>query len=572
MKGLKYIKDPILRIQLIHLLTIVLLLLNVVFFTENLIALFVQVVIIITILFRSLDDLHVKKTLDELKEQLYLDEEILNKSIIVSESDLEGKISYVNENFCRISGYSKEELLGKPHSIIKHPDTQKNTFKNLWQTIESGKTFHDILKNKKKNGEAYWVETFISPILKRSKLVGYRALRFDITEKMIADQYLTKELNKRDSLLQLQNTRFEFAINSSRDGFWDYNILEKKFYLSSGWKKRLGFNEDEEVSYLQYLSLIPDENRFEHHGAMMDVLEDRSENLEYVHFRISYPLVTKSGEKLFIEDVGDAFFDDEDELSRITGFHRDITEQKRQAKMIETQNRVAAMGEIMGNVAHQWRQPLAAMNNLLNNVEFDIELEDLKSIEVSRYLEVSSKLKSYTMYLSNTIDDFRKLTSDEKIKSKFVVLDLLYEAENMIQDAYQKENIDFAIVIEKDCNCELYGYRRELLQVVINILNNAKDVLVEMKVPDPKVWIDLQRDEKEISVLIHDNGGGIPDAFIDKIFDPYFTTKHESMGTGIGLFMSKKIIVEHFKGTIEVDNEKKGAVFTIVLPRDPYLL
>ncbi len=118
------------------------------------------------------------------------------------------------------------------------------------------------------------------------------------------------------------NNNFEFSINSTDNGVWDYNIVTQEFTLSKGWKKRLGFEEDEELKYFDYLNLIPDENRFEHHQAMHDILENYSGDLEYIHFTIQYPIKTKSGEELMIEDVGDIFFNDDETPIRIKGFQK----------------------------------------------------------------------------------------------------------------------------------------------------------------------------------------------------------------------------------------------------------
>lgn len=122
------------------------------------------------------------------------------------------------------------------------------------------------------------------------------------------------------------NNSFEFSVNSSHDGVWDYDIVTQEFTLSKEWKKRLGFEEDEELTYFKYLELIPDENRFEHHQAMHEALEEYEGNLEYIHFKIKYPLVTKSGEELTVEDVGNIFFNEDETPIRIKGFHKEVSE------------------------------------------------------------------------------------------------------------------------------------------------------------------------------------------------------------------------------------------------------
>jgi len=122
-----------------------------------------------------------------------------------------------------------------------------------------------------------------------------------------------------------KNNNFEFSINSSSDGVWDYNIVTQEFILSREWKKRLGFKENEELKYFDFLELIPDENRFEHHQAMHDILDEYDGDLEYIHFKIQYPLTTKNGEKLTVEDIGDIFFNKDEVPIRIKGFHRVVS-------------------------------------------------------------------------------------------------------------------------------------------------------------------------------------------------------------------------------------------------------
>ena len=568
MNLMKYTINPHDRIIATHFFVIFILVNNIIFFTDNIYSTIIQIILIIAVFAHNKDDNILNDELLNSQMQLREDRNIFDRNIIVSESDLDGVITYVNPKFCEISGYTKEELLGQQHNILRAPETPTEFFKKLWETIENGETFYGILKNIRKNGSYYWVDMSITPVRRQGKTVGYKAIRFDITDQVLAKEGLKDEIHKREGELKLQTNRFEFAINSSRDGFWDYDVTNQEFYLSSGWKKRLGFKDNEVVTYLKYLELIPDENRFEHHQAMHDMLDEYPRNdVEYVHFRIRYTIITRAGEKILIEDVGDAFFDNNQMPTRITGFHRDITDQERQAKMIESQNRVAAMGEMIGNIAHQWRQPIGAINNVLNDLEFDIDLEELEEIPATQYLEISAKVKEYTAHMSKTIDDFRNLSSDEKIKSTFLITDVLEAAYDIVSVEYKEKNINFSVTRAGECNCEFIGYKRELMQVIINILNNAKDVLLEKNISNPRVLISLMKDDTNIKIMIHDNAGGIPEAIKEKVFDPYFTTKHESVGTGIGLYMSKKIITEHFNGSIYAENENSGAKFVIEIPR-----
>ncbi|MFT5660770.1 MAG: PAS domain S-box-containing protein [Sulfurimonas sp.] len=562
------LSNPHKRIEYTHFLVVFILSVNIIFFTQNNMSMLIQVVLIIAVFLHNKDDKLVRKDLENIESKLREDANIFDRNIIVSETDINGIITYANENFCKVSGYSKEELIGSPHSLVRSQDMSNEFFANLWSSIKSGTTFHEIIKNINKKGKTYWVDSSISPINVNGEIIGYKAIRFDITDSYLADKCHKDEMIVKDDLLHEQGKRFEFAINSSRDGFWDYNLVSKEFYLSSGWKERLGFEKNEDITYLDFLSLIPEKDRIDHHNAMEDTIDGFADVVSFVHFRIKYSLITRAGERLLIEDVGDAFFDSDGEtLLRITGFHRDITEQERQNKMIESQNRVSAMGDMIGNIAHQWRQPIGAINNTLNDLEFDIELEDLTEIDAKVFLEVSTKVKGYISHLSQTIDDFRDLASNEKEKTDFMVKDVLEEAYAIVETEYTKHNIIYNINIDGECSCNFSGFKRELLQVVINILNNAKDIFLEKNRENPKVKMGIYRDEDKVYISIHDNAGGIPSTIIEKIFDPYFTTKHESIGTGIGLFMSKKMIDEHFHGTLSVENEDDGAKFIIALPR-----
>jgi len=563
----KNLIDNYKRIRLTHFLVIFLLAFNMFFFTFDGISFIIQAILIIVVWLHNIDESYMRNKLKETQKHLREDADIFDRNVIVSESDLRGVITYVNSKFCEVTGYAKEELIGKPHSILRDPKQSPLFYEKLWETVQSGEVFQAVFKNVRKDKTSVWHDTSIIPMIHNSVIVGYKAIRFDITATVLAEETLKNSIDKQKYLLQTQSSRFEFAINSSRDGFWDYDLENQNFYLSSDWKRRLGFKEDEKITFLKYLSLIPDNDRSIHHNAMQDLLETYPDTPEYVHFRIRYPLITKYGEKLIIEDVGDVFFNGIDGPKRITGFHRDITDQERQARIIESQNRLSAMGEMIGNIAHQWRQPISAINNVLNGVEFDIELEDLKALDTKIFLDTSGKIKDYTKHLSQTIDDFRHISSDEKIKTDFYVKDVLSEAINIVQKEYENNKIRIQIVEENEHNYEFNGFKRELLQIVINILNNARDALVEKAITMPSVFITLVQKKKEVIIKINDNAGGVPESIINKIFDPYFTTKHESIGTGIGLYMSKKMITEYFDGTICIENENDGTSFIITFPR-----
>ena len=232
---------------------------------------------------------------------------------------------------------------------------------------------------------------------------------------------------------------------------------------------------------------------------------------------------------------------------------QDITKEKEKDSLIMQQSRFAAMGEMIENIAHQWRQPLSSISTMAtgaklrykNNLISDEELDD-----------TFSKIKEHTQHLSKTIDDFRDFLRDDNDVSKelFDLNEVITKSISLTEAAYK----DNQITINYENNDEKFmvnGSASQLSQVFLNILNNAKDVLVEKEIDNKFVNIKLSKENDLAVVKIHDNAGGIPSEIKEKVFDPYFTTKHKSQGTGIGLFMSKKIITQHFDGDINIENK-----------------
>jgi len=165
--------------------------------------------------------------------------------------------------------------------------------------------------------------------------------------------------------------------------------------------------------------------------------------------------------------------------------------------------------------------------------------------------------------MSNTISDFQNFFKPSKEKTKFDLEEECKNASFIIESSLKHNNIKFEIVIDKDC--KVIGYPREFAQAILNILSNAKDVLLERKIENPYIKLTLQKGNKYALIKIEDNAGGIDESIKDRIFEPYFTTKHAKQGTGIGLYMSTIIIEENMHGFIEVINTTEGALFVIKL-------
>lgn len=237
--------------------------------------------------------------------------------------------------------------------------------------------------------------------------------------------------------------------------------------------------------------------------------------------------------------------------------------------LLTHQSRMAALGEMLANIAHQWRQPLNAITVHLTSMKVKNELHMIKENELN---DTVDSVMKYATYLSNTIDDFQNFIKNDSVKERFSLQKSFSQAKDIVSVNLVNQQIQLNIV-ENDEELFVNGIKNELIQVFINILNNAKDVLNESSLEDKIIEVTFYKKDDKTYITIQDNAGGVKEDIIDKIFDPYFTTKHQSQGTGIGLYMSSRIIHEHFEGEIFVQNENitfknngyKGAKFYILL-------
>jgi len=243
-------------------------------------------------------------------------------------------------------------------------------------------------------------------------------------------------------------------------------------------------------------------------------------------------------------------------------------ENEKQYELLAQKTKLSAMGEMMENIAHQWRQPLSVITTASSGIRLHKDMNTLSD----QFLEESiNSISSSANHLSETIEDFRDFFKPDKEKIRFEIRDACKKTINLLNSQLKINQIT---IIENIENITISSYERELLQVLLNIINNAKDALIEKKDSDRLIFIDIYRKNDFDIIKIKDNGGGIPEDIINRVFEPYFTTKHKSQGTGIGLYMSQEIISRHIKGTLEVNNttyEYKdknytGAIFTITLP------
>ncbi|MEA3316191.1 MAG: PAS domain-containing sensor histidine kinase, partial [Campylobacterota bacterium] len=352
---------------------------------------------------------------------------------IVLITDNQENIKYVNKSFVKSTGYSKEEAIGNKPNILKSKELSKEFYKNMKETIYSGKIWRGEFINRNKYQQLRYEKASITPILnKYGEIEEFIAMKLDVTQDRI--------------------------------------------------------NE---------LKLVENE------------------------------------------------------------------------RMLIQQSKMASMGEMIGNIAHQWRQPLSVISTIATGFQMKIELG--MPIEEDEKIENLKKIEETIQYLSQTIDDFRDFFKPDKNKTTFNIKDVYKKTLKLVSSKLVSLDI---VLVEDLEDIEINNLENELMQVIINILNNARDILETKKEQKRLIFINIYKDENDAVIEIKDNAGGIPDDIIDKVFEPYFTTKHKSNGTGIGLYMSHEMIFKHMNGMLFVENIEydykevsyKGAKFSIKLP------
>lgn len=364
-----------------------------------------------------------------------------DKNIVAFKTDTRGMIIYASKAFQNISGYTKEELVGQRVNIVNHEDMPKETFKELWQMIQNGKTWEGEIKNRTKDGNFFWVRSNISPdIDNNGKILGYNAISQDIT---VAKAY-----------------------------------------------------------------------------------EELSSTLE----------------------------------SRVA---HEIQKNKEQTLHMLQQSRLAQMGEMLSMIAHQWRQPLSSISAISGTLTLDIEMENYNESFFKERLEAIGEL---SQHLSETINDFRGFFKESKKSEVFTLKKIIEESLLIIGSSLENKNIQLITNYEE--NLHVKSYANEVKQVILNLIKNAEDALVEKAVPQATIWINVYQNENYANISVEDNGEGVPPELFSKVFDPYFSTKKEKEGMGLGLYMSKIIIEDHCKGRLDLESTQAGSIFIIKLPLD----
>jgi len=268
--------------------------------------------------------------------------------------------------------------------------------------------------------------------------------------------------------------------------------------------------------------------------------------------------------QLKMDEAKDLILEQQDMLRKFNvELAKQVEELQQKDQLLTTQSKQAVMGEMISMIAHQWRQPLSTITLQISNYQIKKLLsENPKEREVDKTL---SNISDTIIYLSDTIDDFKTYFNPNKELSEIEVHELIQRALNFALPRVKESGID--IVLEKSDEIVVYTYINEIIQVVLNILNNAIDALNETHVKTPKILITFKNMNDGVIINIKDNANGIDDKNLEHLFEPYFSTKGKN-GTGLGLYMSRMIMQKQFETDIEVETSRNGSIFKIKIPKN----
>lgn len=420
---------------------------------------------------------------------------------------------------------------------------------------EKSVSFKDIKSNDEIGELAQTMEYMIENLIKSQKKLSLFAssLEDEVQKRTKEQEILLSIFDKGEAVLFKWNNDEEWSIAS----------------VSHSVSKLLGYSDKDFLSKsVIYSACIHEDDIVEVRKEVETALESKQYFFEHKPYR----LVTKDGSIKWVHDYTIIVRDDfTHEILYFLGYLTDITPLKElndqlekkvakgiddlrdKEKLLTEQSKLASMGEMIGAIAHQWRQPLNELSINIQNLDDDYEDGVIDEEFVEEFIKDNTEVINF---MSNTIDDFRNFFRIDKTKEFFSVKDAINQTLS-IQGAQLKSHSVEVTCSGDDFNVN--GYKSEFQQVILNIVNNAKDALVSKNIKDAKIEISLV-DNK---IYIKDNAGGVPDNVIDRIFEPYFTTKEQGKGTGMGLYMSSMIIRDNMNGTLEVKNIDDGAIFTI---------
>ena len=479
--------------------------------------------------------------------------------------DFETKKIYFSDKWLEMFGYQKEEVqtFSDWFELIHNED--KRNVEELFDKIfaKADDTFICEYRLKTKNDGFKWV-------LARGK--AFSNDKGELDRMLMMSMDIDKNKRMKKELLDV-----EYLVEDGKIVIFKLRNDEDLSvqYISNSIKSFGYTKKDFESKTMNFMSLVHKDDISKVQVAINAALKNDLPN-----FTVVCRVINAANETRWISSRVILIKNHSGEVSHFYGYINDITKIKLSEEELKVkvedevkknrdkdrlliqQSKLASMGEMLGNIAHQWRQPLNNVSLILQFLRDNYKNEAVSEEKLDKFMNRANK---HIEYMSETIDDFRNFYKPSKTQNEFSIKESIDTLLYMVRNQIESEGIKI------EFNCEdtiIINYENELKQALLNILNNAKDALVLKKQNqsfDAIIKIDVKKEQNKLKIEISNNGDNIKDDIIDRIFEPYFTTKFETQGTGIGLYMTKSIIETNMKGKIEVLNIKDGVKFTIAL-------
>jgi len=451
-----------------------------------------------------------------------------------------------------------EMYFSSPHSLdkrVKNYIEQAKRFLNEKDPDSLNYILHhaqEILQHLDKAVYLYQIENEKkTAILQRNELfIVLIVLITLLFEALLIFRPANASIIKKTEELMMQKFNLDMVIESNKNAIMAINDKKEVYTYNKSAEEMFGYSKEEMLGKNSLANIMRPED-FKRHDAGVGHFMETGKSIGVLYTTAELTGKRKNGELFPLKITFGASSDKKHRI--VVANLQDVTHEKERENMILRQSKLAAMGEMIGAIAHQWRQPLNALNINIENLEDDFD-DELVNKE---YIDEFIKEQTDTIhFMSKTIDDFRNFFRIEKEKEQFSTKKAIESTFSIQSAQLNNHNISFDV---RGDDFVVDGFKNEFQQVILNIVSNAKDAIVNHNTKEGKITVSLQ----DGIIKIKDNGGGTPANIIDRIFEPYFTTKEQGEGTGMGLYMSKMIIEDNMGGIINAVNTEDGTEFVI---------
>ena len=408
---------------------------------------------------------------------------------------------------------------------------------------------NEIITKKGERHLVYWTSTPLSDI--NNKVIGVITTGIDITKE-----------NALKMKLQEQEQKYSLIFNNANIGIKLIDLDGRLLDVNKRACDIIGYTKKELLT-MQFQDLTYKEDINTELDYIKKLLQGESS-----FYEIQKRFIHKDGSMVWVNLFSALIKDENSEAKYFVSVIQDITAFKEttqklheKEEMMIAQSRQAAMGDMISMIAHQWRQPISIISMEANGLEADLELNNQITDEM--LIHLAKTISTQTQHLSKTIDDFRNFFKPNKEMQSTTFDDIFDNIRSLIQRSLENNGISLEISIDE--NYQILTYKNELVQVLVNLILNAKDAIDEKDISDGKISIKVTKNKHKISIAVCDNGVGIPENLLNKLGEPYISSKGKN-GTGLGLYMSSVIVTKHLLGSLTWKNISDGACFSIVLP------